>query len=287
LLCLWSVRQPPLELSMARTSHNSFDLARLREQCRPFRVHWFPRLRSTNDHAAKLRREDALFAPAIVLSGHQLAGRGRGSNAWWSGRGSLTVTFVLAANERLSPHQLPLIAGLCVRDATAQISGINDIQLKWPNDLLHHGRKLAGLLCERLDRADLIGLGLNVNVALRHVPAALRSRVTSLSEIAHAALDVTDVLATVARRLHATVAHRDEHSFATVLAQYDRHHALIGQRIRVTTAPDEPQLTGVCTGLDSMGRLLLRDRARTHRVIAGHVDFHKPAVATMRRRSRH
>ena len=263
---------------MSRSSIHSFDLDRLRSACRPFRLHWFARLRSTNDHAAMLRRRGQLFAPAIVLTGCQLAGRGRGSNQWWSGAGSITATFVLAADETLAPHQLPLMAGLCVRNALAAIGGIDDLQLKWPNDLLHHGRKLAGLLCERVERADLIGLGVNVNVLRREVPPALRSRVTSLREIIGQPLDITGVLATVAQQLHGTLAHRDEHSFAAVLAEYDRHHALIGQRIRVTTAPDEPQITGICAGLDSMGRLLLRDRARTHRVIAGHVDLHKPAV---------
>src|SRR5689334_12502800 len=76
-------------------SDSSFDLSRLRSSIKPFRLHFFTRLRSTNDHAATLRKHKKLFAPAIVLTSHQLAGRGRGSNSWWSGDGSLTVTFVL------------------------------------------------------------------------------------------------------------------------------------------------------------------------------------------------
>src|SRR5436309_1660093 len=58
---------------------SSFDLARLRVGIKPFKLHWFPRLRSTNDHAAELRRRKELFAPAAVLTGRQLAGRGRGT----------------------------------------------------------------------------------------------------------------------------------------------------------------------------------------------------------------
>src|SRR5205823_5865653 len=163
--------------------HTRFQLDSLKEQIKPFRLHFFTRLRSTNDHAAYLRKRGKLFAPAIVLTSHQLAGRGRGSNIWWSGPGSLTVTFVLPVHEHRLPHQIPLIAGLAVRNAIAAHSGVDDIQLKWPNDLLHHGRKLAGLLCERLDRVDLIGLGLNVNVNLKDVPRALRPTVTSLLDI--------------------------------------------------------------------------------------------------------
>src|SRR3954453_14661495 len=138
-----------------------FQLDRLRRSIKPFRLHFFTRLRSTNDHAAVLRKHGKLFAPAIVLTSHQLAARGRGSNTWWSGDGSLPVTFVLPVQEHRLPHQVPLIAGLAVRNAIAAHSGIEDIQLKWPNDLLHSGKKLGGLLCERLDRVDLVGLGLN------------------------------------------------------------------------------------------------------------------------------
>ena len=144
---------------------NSFNLAQLRPGLRPFRLHWYPRLGSTNTQAAKLRRQRKLFAPAIVLTGRQLAGRGRGNNSWWSLPGCLTATFALPVRDHLAPHQVPLLAGLAIRDVLAELSGINDIQLKWPNDLLYQDRKLGGLLCERLDHLDLIGLGLNVNLA--------------------------------------------------------------------------------------------------------------------------
>jgi BirA family biotin operon repressor/biotin-[acetyl-CoA-carboxylase] ligase len=150
---------------MANSRHtNSFAIERLRSALRPFRLHWFPALRSTNDHAAVMRRAGGLFAPAVVLAGRQTAGRGRGAHAWWSGPGCLTVTFVLPVDERMMPHQIPLLAGLAVRNAAVELTGSGELALKWPNDLLFEGRKVGGLLCERMERADLIGLGLNVNV---------------------------------------------------------------------------------------------------------------------------
>ena len=94
---------------------NAFHLARLRKELKPLRLHWFPRLRSTSDHAAVLRKRGDLFAPAVVLTGHQTAGRGRGTNAWWSDTGTLTATFAFPIDERVAPHQLPLLAGLAVR----------------------------------------------------------------------------------------------------------------------------------------------------------------------------
>ncbi len=238
---------------------------------KPFRLHWFPRLRSTNDHAGVLRKRGGLFAPTIVLTGHQLAGRGRGSNTWWSGAGSLTATFVMPIEAHLAAHHVPLIAGVAVRRAVAELSGYDGIQLKWPNDLLHDGRKLAGLLCERVEQADLIGVGLNVNVNLKQIPSGLRDRVTSLNAIAGKPVDLTAAVIAVAGQLHRLLSNRDDRRFQSILSEYDQHHALLGRRVSVTGF-DEPAISGKCEGLDEMGRLLLRDRKTLHRVIAGHVQ---------------
>ena len=251
----------------------NLDLQKLRGSIKPFRLHWFPRLRSTNDHAAVLRKRGELFAPAIVLTGHQLAGRGRGSNTWWSGSGSLTVTFVLPTDDGLAAHHVPLIAGLAVRTAAAGLVMNDDIQLKWPNDLLFNGKKLAGLLCERIDKVDLIGLGLNINCRRADIPRALQERVTSLNMILGKELDQTEVLVAVAGQLHRMLANRDDQSFRAVIREYDQHHALLGRRVSVLGAAGEPAITGKCEGLDETGRLLLRDRKTLHRVIAGHVQL--------------
>jgi BirA family biotin operon repressor/biotin-[acetyl-CoA-carboxylase] ligase len=205
-----SARQPP-----ARPRH-TYGLARLRAGLKPFRLHFFPRLRSTNDHAAALRRRGELFAPAVVVTPHQLAGRGRGDNTWFSTAQTLTVTFAMPVEEHLAAHQLPLIAGLAVRAAAQELLAaslarqaarhgvgqslrIPEVQLKWPNDVLHVGRKLAGLLCERIDKVDLIGIGLNVNLEPAEAPPALREKVTSLSALAGETFDLTEVLIVVAR----------------------------------------------------------------------------------------
>ncbi len=256
-----------------RRGSESFHLERLRKGIKPFRLHWFPRLRSTNDHAAVLRKRGDLFAPAIVLTGCQTAGRGRGTNSWWSQSGVLTVTFVFPINEQLAPYQIPLLAGLAVREATAALLPGAPVKLKWPNDLLIEEKKLAGLLCERVHKADLIGLGMNVNVAREDSPPALRNRMASLSWLAGKSLDMNDVLISIARALHDMLTHQNERLFGSLLRQYDEHHALVGRLVSVTPGGIDPPVTGKCEGLDSMGRLMLREGRTLHRVIAGHVHL--------------
>jgi BirA family biotin operon repressor/biotin-[acetyl-CoA-carboxylase] ligase len=249
----------------------SFHLSELRRAIKPFRLHFFPRLRSTSDHAITLRKRGALYAPAIVLTPNQMAGRGRGSNNWWSDRGCLTATFVFAVDEQLQAHQIPLLAGLAVRNAAAELTGDDQFKLKWPNDVLYEGRKVAGLLCERAQKLDLIGVGMNVSANLARVPKSIKGRVGSLHEVARGPLDMSTALATVARHLHAALSRRQRHSFAQVLAEYDQHHALIGRNVMVIVNGDEGPIAGRCEGLDNLGRLLVRDRRTLHHVIAGQV----------------
>ena len=254
------------------TPDGSYDLKRLRVSLKPFRLHWFTRLGSTNTHAAELRRRGELFAPAVVLAGRQTAGRGRGAHVWWSGPGCVTVTFVLPIGDAVQPHQLPLIAGLAVRNAAAELAKNDGVQLKWPNDVLYDDRKLAGLLCERVEKADLVGLGLNVNLDPTAVPAPLRSRLTSLSRIAKAPIDLTTALSTVAAHLHRMLQRQADQPFATVLREYDTHHALVGRNVSVLDAAEAVAVSGKCEGLDEIGRLLLRSRSQLHRVISGQVQ---------------
>jgi BirA family biotin operon repressor/biotin-[acetyl-CoA-carboxylase] ligase len=252
----------------------SFDLARLHRGVKPFRLHWFSHLRSTNDHAAALRRQEKMFAPAIVLTSHQTAGRGRGDNRWWSAAGVLTVTFVFPQSDRLAPHQIPLLAGLAVRDAVAPMVRWATVRLKWPNDLLIGNRKLAGLLCERVHKADLIGLGLNVDVQHATIPTALQRRICCLAEFSDAAIDMTDTLIAIAKSMHNMLTHQNERSFAQWLHEYDAHHALAGKRVSVLSHDGQAPISGTCQRLDSMGRLVLSNRGHLHRIIAGEVRLH-------------
>ena len=277
---------------MSERHSSSFDLARLRAGLKPFRLHFFTTLRSTNDHAAVLRKRGDLFAPAVVLAARQTAGRGRGGNTWFSAGGSLTVTFVIAEHDAFAPHHLPLAAGLAARNAAAELTANDDIKLKWPNDLVvpiadspgsgspprgKHAplRKLAGLLCERVDNIDLVGIGLNVNRPVTPIPKNIRDRVIHLQQLRRIdpdqPFDLTTVLITLARHLHAALLQQPDTPFPAFLREYDRHHALVGRTVTVRS-PHEPPVAGVCQGLDETGRLLLRDGKTVHRIIAGHVE---------------
>lgn len=250
-----------------------YDLKRLRGALYPMHLHYFPRLRSTNTHAAQMRANGSLFAPAVVLTAQQTAGRGRGGNSWSSPGGTITVTFAFPVDEHLSPIQLPLVAGLAVRHTAAELTGDNNFSMKWPNDVLYEGRKVAGLLCERIDKVDLIGIGLNVLLDPADLPEPLRDRATSLAIMARKPLDMTQSLATLASHLRIMLARRGERPLAELLHEYNEHHALVGRLISVQEQAGSIPVTGMCEGIDTIGRLLIRTSAGLRRLLVGHVTM--------------
>jgi BirA family biotin operon repressor/biotin-[acetyl-CoA-carboxylase] ligase len=148
------------------------------------------------------------------------------------------------------------------------------VRLKWPNDLLIGNRKLGGLLCERVHKADLIGVGLNVDIQQATIPAALQGRICCLAEFSDRPIDMTDTLIAIAKFMHDMLTHQNERSFAQWLREYDSHHALAGKRVSVLSHDGQEPLSGICGKLDSMGRLVLSNKGRVHRVIAGEVRLH-------------
>lgn len=250
-------------------SLNAYRLDVLRASIRPARLHYFPLLGSTNTHAARMRREGRLVAPSVLLTTRQTAGRGRGHNAWHSSRGVLTATLVLPAHDTLPPQHVPLIAGLALVEAVESLGAVG-VGVKWPNDLWHDDLKLAGLLCERLDGIDLIGVGLNVNLDPGELPRPLRHRSTSLGSLLGRPVPITDALVAVVRRVSERL--RDPRiTFATIRKDYERRHVLTGRPI--TVRDGQTVRSGVCEGTDSSGRLLLRSGVSLERVIAGSVGL--------------
>src|SRR5688500_7623604 len=147
-------------------------LDRLRGQLVPFQLYFFDSRASTNDTAAVLAREGAA-APAVVVAGRQTAGRGQRGRCWFSGRESLAATFILPIHPERPLPQLPILTGLAVREALAGLVGEIGLNVKWPNDLELHGRKVAGILCERKNGVDLVGVGINIRHDAQEVPTEL------------------------------------------------------------------------------------------------------------------
>lgn len=227
---------------------------------------------STNDEAARLARAGARHG-TIVLAAAQRTGRGRDGRQWASPRGGLYLSAVLRPPLPLPavpPMTLAIGIGLC--DAV-RAAGAPSV-LKWPNDLLVHGRKLAGVLVEAQSqggRLDCVIVGIGVNLA-GPLPPELAA--IALDEAAGAPVPreafVTSLLAHLELWIDRYIGVGLE---AIVPAWQDRMAVGLAARATVDGAP----VAGHVAGLATDGALLLRDEAgRVHRVRSGDVEVIRP-----------
>lgn len=152
-------------------------------------------LDSTSDEARRRVEAGGAALPFVVRTDRQTKGRGRGSNRWWSDEGSLLFTVALdpAAVGLELRHQprLALVTALAVIEAASEFAPGLPLGIRWPNDVEAGGRKLAGILPERVETAEgvrlLVGVGINVTTRFEEAPEDVRGLATSLVEMRAAA----------------------------------------------------------------------------------------------------
>lgn len=225
---------------------------------------FFDSVDSTNSLAERFLAEGR-ETPFVVIGREQTAGRGRRGRRWHSpGGGNLYASF--AFRPVRPPREMPPITlwlGLAVARAVRRVLEL-PVMVKWPNDLLLHGRKVAGMLTEARIDADYLrdlvfGLGLNLHADLDRWPEDVRGVATTLGEHLHPGLTpswhrvVVEVLAEVVRAYQAYIRGEAAESLAAEWSQYD---ALAG-RLITAQGPRGP-VQGRAAGIDPSGQLRLR-----------------------------
>ena len=246
---------------------------------RSFRVERFAALPSTND-AALERARAGDPGNLWIVADRQTSGRGRRGRVWVSESGNLHATALLidpCAPERLA--ELPFVAVVAAWRAVAVhvAGGDGRVKIKWPNDLLVDGAKVAGILLESTRLADgrtavAVGIGINCGRA----PAGTETAATSL--LAVGANVFPEVLFDgLVDGFAAVIGVWDRgRGFATVRGEWLARAGGIGGPIRVRLIDSEE--SGVFEAIDDTGRLILRRDDGTRKAIsAGDVFF--PASA--------
>ena len=227
---------------------------------------------STN--ADLLVRAGTLAGPTLLVAEAQTAGRGRAGRSWLSAAGS-ALTFSLAWKFR-GPVQrlagLPLAVGVALADCLAQ-QGV-PVQLKWPNDVLREGGKLAGILIETQNAADggvwaIIGIGLNLVM-----PDELEQRIGRSVACAPwlAQMDRDTLMARLLDALAAGLAEFDAAGFAASSARWNRLHAYQGMAVKVIDAGVVLH-EGTAAGVDDSGQLMLDTACGRIPVVSGDVSL--------------
>jgi len=242
-------------------------------------LHCYQSIGSTSDQAKALA-EDGAGHGEVVVAEAQTGGRGRRGRSWVTAPGRNVAFSVVLRPSGLPTARAPeltLVASLAICDALRR-AGV-DAGIKWPNDVLVGGRKIAGILTELAAEPDqvhwvVVGVGVNVNARAEDFPPELRGLATSvLLERGQPAPRALFLVACLTLLEEWYDRHAEE-GFEPIRAAWKERSVTLGREVVVQL--DDLELVGRAEDLDASGALLVRSAAGVERITSGDVSLLRP-----------
>jgi BirA family biotin operon repressor/biotin-[acetyl-CoA-carboxylase] ligase len=230
-------------------------------------------LASTNDRAKELARQGGVHGH-IILAKYQSAGQGRLQRQWESPRGGLWMSVVLRPNLSLADaSKITLAASVAIVDALWELYQIR-IGIKWPNDLILNGQKIAGILGEVVGEWNtvqtlILGIGINVNFPRERLSAPLNA--TTLYEILGYEVDLNILTATVLKYLENELISLERKAFEELRLNWSERAVGLGEEVRILRGDQVFQ--GIFKGISIDGALLLETKDEEKSFSAGEVQL--------------
>ena len=225
-------------------------------------LRYFETIGSTNDEALAWAATGANDL-SLVIADEQTQGRGRLDRKWFTPKNSaIAMSLILRPTAPMRPHLSRTVglAALSIADACLSL-GLSP-QIKWPNDILLNGKKVAGILVETVwsgHDADSLVVGMGVNVEKASIPPAelLKFPATSLEEMLGTLPQREDF---IFRTLEALIRWREKINIQTFIQAWEEKLAFRGEIVNIN-AEDEKPIHGIVDGLESDGSLRLKDES--------------------------
>ncbi len=229
-------------------------------------LHLLDHCDSTNSVAMRLAQEGAAHG-TVVCAEHQTAGRGRRGRIWHDQPGESLCCSLLLRPAAPGSEESSWVSWIPLAAAVGVATGVHDatkvsINLKWPNDLLLHNKKVGGLLCERIGPVGgsplfVIGLGLNVNGSPSTFPAEFRDQATSLRATTGQPIARGPLLAHLLNALEPRLQAVLSNDLRSIRQDYERACSTLNKLVRIDL-PAGQRLEGTAIGLADSGALLVR-----------------------------
>jgi BirA family transcriptional regulator, biotin operon repressor / biotin---[acetyl-CoA-carboxylase] ligase len=232
---------------------------------------------STNDVVEKLAR-DGVKEGVVVFAESQTRGRGRLGRKWMSPpKGGLWFSILLRPDLRpQEATRLTIASATALRRAIEMQTGLKPA-IKWPNDLLLGGRKVAGILTELSAELDhikyvVLGIGVDVNLSAGDLPPELRKMATSLKTELGKAILRPELAVTILRELDRDYARAVSGQFTDLADEWEEHGTTLGHQVVIRMG--ERQVRGRAESLGEDGELLVRTvHGRLERIVGGDVTL--------------
>jgi BirA family biotin operon repressor/biotin-[acetyl-CoA-carboxylase] ligase len=239
------------------------------------KIHYFKELDSTNSHARRMAEQRAQEGE-VVIAESQTHGRGRLGRRWVSPPYvNLYLSVILRPTlPPIDAPQITLMAAVALADALAAFIPVLPA-IKWPNDILAGGKKVAGVLTESAchgERIDfvILGIGVNINYPVESMPDAIQKRATSMISFTGTNVSRESVVRRLIQDLDRCYGELEEMGFQTVAPRWAARFELRGKKVRVEMT--DRIIIGTARGIDRDGALLVEDgRGEVQRVVAGDV----------------
>jgi BirA family biotin operon repressor/biotin-[acetyl-CoA-carboxylase] ligase len=239
----------------------------------PGDIHYFEEIDSTNIRAKALAAQGASEGTLVVAETQRL-GKGRRGRSWFSpDRSGIYLSLILRPVFPASEApRITLMTAVAVADALMSLVDI-PVAIKWPNDILADGKKLAGILTEmstEMDSIDyvVVGLGLNVNTPHEDFPEELRGQATSLLAKTGERLSRVRVVRAFLEHFEKNYEQLTTEGFVPIMNRWRGLTNVFGQQVRVEAIGNV--YSGKVVDVDSDGTLVLKDDdGQLHRVLCG------------------
>jgi BirA family transcriptional regulator, biotin operon repressor / biotin---[acetyl-CoA-carboxylase] ligase len=239
----------------------------------------FQETTSTNDVVEKMAR-DGVAEGIVVFAEKQTRGRGRLGRSWHSPRGLGLYVSILLRPQSAPPSitRLTIAAAASLARAIEVVTGLKP-EIKWPNDLLLGGRKVAGILTEMSAEVDrvrhaIVGMGVDVNHESGDFPFELRRVATSLRIESGRSIARGELALMMLRELDRDYERTRSNRFEELADEWEARCTTIGRMVTIQLGPR--QLRGRAESLDADGALLLRtEHGHLERVVGGDVTVEK------------
>lgn len=238
-------------------------------------IYYFDQIDSTNIRAKQLGEEGVPHG-TLIVAGQQNAGRGRRGRAWESPSG-VSIYMSIVLRPEMVPVKAPmltLVMALSAADSLKECTGL-DIQIKWPNDIILNGKKLAGILTEMSTEMDYINhvvIGVGINVNTERLPEDLEEKATSLRLETGRIIRRSEIIASIMKEFEKNYQlFMETQSFRQMQEKYNS--LLINREKEVRILGVKEEYAAYALGINAKGELLVRrDNGEIETILAGEVS---------------